>query len=702
MKLKVYIFALASFIINPFILHSQYNFNVKRTISETNHLLYYASYSSDGEYILTAGSDNSIIIWKAESGIIYRTLTDLKKRPNAALILVNKGQVLAGGEDNKVSVWDLGTMKIVQEYQGHQGSVKSLCVSPDEKYMATGSADKIIRVWDLENKSLIYELKGHKKDVNVVSFSLNGEILASGGADKTLILWNMKNGNMIASLAAHKNWIRDVAFSPDGKVIASCGDDNVINIWTLPQLNKVTTLVGHKDWVQSIDFSPDGKNLISGGHDQFIILWDINTGKPLYISEKQEQIILSIDISPVKPDFISASLLSDKLNTWAISGLNAEQWETNLQKLIPVITTEDKKETFINITEQAKNEIIKSTEKKIPVPVIEIYSPLITQDKFTCDKNEILIVGKTYDPEGINVLIINKEIIQLPENGVFQLYLSLVKGENPVNILAINNKGVTNEKTFYINSISTALSLEEISQPDIQRGVYYALLIGVNEYHDIDISDLDNPIKDVEKLYETLYSKYLFEKENIIVLKNPTHAEMIIALDNLGKNLTINDNLLIFYAGHGYWDEKGKVGYWFPSDASRNNTVNWFRNSTLRDFIGSIQTRHTLLVADACFSGAIFKTRAAFSDIPQGIEKLYELPSRKAMTSGILQEVPDKSVFLEYLIRRLKENQEKFLTSELLFSSFKTAVMNNSVNVPQYGIIQNVGDEGGDFIFIRR
>jgi hypothetical protein len=101
----------------------------------------------------------------------------------------------------------------------------------------------------------------------------------------------------------------------------------------------------------------------------------------------------------------------------------------------------------------------------------------------------------------------------------------------------------------------------------------------------------------------------------------------------------MKDNLLIFYAGHGFWDDKGKVGYWFPSDASRNNTVNWFRNSTLRDFIGSIQTRHTILIADSCFSGAIFKTRIAFSDAPQGIEKLYELPSRKAMTSGILQEV---------------------------------------------------------------
>ena len=72
------------------------------------------------------------------------------------------------------------------------------------------------------------------------------------------------------------------------------------------------------------------------------------------------------------------------------------------------------------------------------------------------------------------------------------------------------------------------------------------------------------------------------------------------------------------------------------------------------------------------------------------------------MTSGALKEVPDESVFVKYLIRELKENQEKYLPSEILYGNFRTMVLNNSPNVPQYGTIQNVGDEGGDFIFVRK
>ena len=67
----------------------------------------------------------------------------------------------------------------------------------------------------------------------------------------------------------------------------------------------------------------------------------------------------------------------------------------------------------------------------------------------------------------------------------------------------------------------------------------------------------------------------------------------------------------------------------------------------------------------------------------------------------MLNEVPDKSVFFEYFIKRLEQNDQKYTPSLELFSSFRIAVMNNSENVPQYGTIQKTGDEGGDFIFVK-
>lgn len=65
-------------------------------------------------------------------------------------------------------------------------------------------------------------------------------------------------------------------------------------------------------------------------------------------------------------------------------------------------------------------------------------------------------------------------------------------------------------------------------------------------------------------------------------------------------------------------------------------------------------------------------------------------------------QVPDRSVFFDYLMKRLQQNDERYVTSQALFDSFKKAVINNSMIVPQDGVIADTGDEGGDFIFIKR
>lgn len=262
---------------------------------------------------------------------------------------------------------------------------------------------------------------------------------------------------------------------------------------------------------------------------------------------------------------------------------------------------------------------------------------------------------------------------------------------------------------IYLNSEgATATEMEDTETAGIlhekvaAKSVFYGLIIGVNNYSDPAISSLDNPISDAQQLYDILTSEYLFEKDNIQFLKDPKRNDIIYSLDYLSRRVTPDDNLLIFYAGHGWWDDAAKVGYWLPSDARKISKAEWFRNSTLVDYLREVNTRHTLLITDACFGGSIFKTRKAFDDDSRAMEILNEFPSRKAMTSGSLSEVPDESPFTKYLLERLKKNKNKYLSSEQLFSSLRLAVINNSNGIPQFGEIQNVGDQGGDFIFIRK
>jgi hypothetical protein len=258
-----------------------------------------------------------------------------------------------------------------------------------------------------------------------------------------------------------------------------------------------------------------------------------------------------------------------------------------------------------------------------------------------------------------------------------------------------------NDIKIEILSSGDTLSKSIVVEYSLYAARNYALLLGNQKYDDPEILELEEPVKDATEMYNILTNEYNFDPENVILLKNSTKSEIIGTLHLLRSKIAQTDNLLIFYAGHGFWDEGMGVGYWLPKDAAKNNPVNWIPNTDLTNYIEAIKTKHTLLIADACFSGGIFKTRAAFSTT-YAIEMLYNLNSRKAITSGTLTEVPDKSVFFQYLIKNLKENTDEYLSSEELFSRMRIAVINNSENVPQFGTIQNVGDEGGDFIFIKR
>lgn len=352
-------------------------------------------------------------------------------------------------------------------------------------------------------------------------------------------------------------------------------------------------------------------------------------------------------------------------------------------------------------------QIISSGKSKIRVeveitdslpPEIILLSPELPNDgKFTINNNKIDIIGEVKDHSAIRTVVINSSPVTLSDKNVFTYKASLNQGNNEFSILAVDENDNYARFKFTVDNITKpAIATEEVEI----KGEYYGLLIGVDHYSDPKFTNLDNPISDAQRLYNVLISKYNFAKENIKLIRDANYKDIIKALDELSKSISVNDNLLIFYAGHGWWDKDANIGYWLPSDASQTSKEAWFRNSTLRDYIMEIKSKHTLLITDACFGGSIFKTRSVMIEAPKAIGKLYELKSRKAMTSGTLTTVPDRSAFTHYLINRLEDNEQDYLSSEQLFSSIRIAVINNSDVIPQYGEIMQVGDEGGDFIFI--
>ncbi|MFP4489535.1 MAG: caspase domain-containing protein [Bacteroidales bacterium] len=282
------------------------------------------------------------------------------------------------------------------------------------------------------------------------------------------------------------------------------------------------------------------------------------------------------------------------------------------------------------------------------------------------------------------------------ENNFFWQKVKLNPGSNTLQIDILSDGQI--EKSYDYKLFYTA-PITSLAGESVNTGTYYALIIGINNYPAMG-ENLSNAVRDAKALYDVLADRYIFEKKNMNLLLNPKREDLYNAFDKLSSKVTENDNLLIFYAGHGLWEENSQLGYWLPSDARRESRAAWFPNSSLVDYLKAIKSKHTLLISDACFSGSILKTRNVMDEASVNIEELYRLPSRKAITSGTLTEVPDESIFIKYLLDRLEKNKNKYLPSESLYSRIRVAVENNGPTIPRTGVIQGVGDEGGDFIFI--
>ena len=59
---------------------------------------------------------------------------------------------------------------------------------------------------------------------------------------------------------------------------------------------------------------------------------------------------------------------------------------------------------------------------------------------------------------------------------------------------------------------------------------------------------------------KVLTRDYNFLEQNTFILTDPTREELLNQLDMLSGLVAANDSLLIFYAGHGFWDEKFEQG----------------------------------------------------------------------------------------------------------------------------------------------
>jgi len=421
---------------------------------------------------------------------------------------------------------------------------------------------------------------------------------------------------------------------------------------------------------------------------------NIISDRPVYIKEPQIQII-----GEVRDD---KKLVSFKINDKEYINRNSDKFNCTIDLLKGMnkieLTASDKKG---NVTRKEIN-VFSDPKLNLTPPIVKIDEPFISRGinvvELTDSKSDTLLVkGHIGDNRNIYSLMINEKIVSIIDSGKF--YIVFKNRPKSLDIKAIDSLG-------NITQLSYKVDIADLSDiPDSLRGTNHALIIAVQDYQNSKISSIQGPLADGTNLKTILSEKYDFKPENVMMLENPTRKEILDSFISLRESIKPVDNLIIFYAGHGYFDQKIKQGYWLPADADDKNSSGWISNSDIRDQINGIDGRHVLLVADACFGGAIFKSRSAFSEAPNSILKAYSTKSRKALTSGLVELVPEKSKFMSHLLAILRSNESNYLLSSSIFWEIKQQSIQENGLTPGWGVIEGTGDDdlqGGEFVFVKK
>jgi WD40 repeat protein len=760
----------------PDIVSQDFSYKEKKEFKSFGDYVMQAEYSPFRNYFAITAGDNSIEIYDKNWNKIFTHQGNPDSRgghfafsPNEKYLAYAKYK-----SDNDVAIIDLGDKKVIQVLTGHSDDINDITYSNNGNYLATCSQDNTIRVWKRENDIFVpgQVLTEHNNVVTGISFSFDNTLLASSGFDSKVVIRELKGDKFVVlqELTDFKGYINDVVFhpqkyelivatyqgpvilkksgnkffsrelpandiktnskieySPDGRYIVF-GQNTRLKIYedTGADLKEVETIYRHSDYVFGGIFSMDGKFLTSFSSDKTAVIWEVTgvepSGKSLIVS------YLGDELSSAQKEVLTSEVVNeilDKLSTNLTSPRDefettAEFTERRKQLCGSVLLELQKQiESNYNIDYDSKTGTV-----QIPVQSligynadIEIYKIrfLETEAGINIPVADAMAFKKHWDKSYINatkkiradgLCFEYSDFKLIPYNSSSRF--KVIPSENPFHLKV--NGSRNRMYGFTEANVQAPDTVINKSGKKGDQGITMALFFA-NSIYD-SFSDLINPVIDMNTIAEELRNNYGVSTE---VIENANLNEILNKLRSYAKyDYSENDNLLIFFAGHGNYDEIFHEGYVIASDSKLDDEpkITCLSHSNLRTIINNIPCNHILLVMDVCFGGTFDpviagRSRAAdiYADISdeEFISRKKKYKTRLYITSGGKEYVPDgrpghHSPFARRFIEALRNygGTDKILTvNELLLFIEKVEPQ------PCYGEFGD-NEPGSDFLLISK
>lgn len=593
--------------------------------------------------------------------------------------------LITGAITGAIDVWDLSNPAApIKNFIQHEEAITSLTFNSNGNILIASCADGTISIWDIHRGSLITTLKGHKKAVSGVSLHRSETKLASSSYDGTVKVWDLSTYQAEKTLDMKGGKVRSVAYSYDGKHLAVGMSNKTIRVLDATNYSSEYLFMGHKDVVYQVAFSYDDHYLISGSQDNTVRLWSMENGQ---VEHSFNELANFVNFS-LHPDGASLYIadMTPVMKVWDLSSLELKGSEREVVAVLdqPII--------------RGKEEIFEVNRAR---PKVALQGKFREGEVFETLEKELNIEGNLVAENKLYKLEIND--VEIPvKNYHFNYKMKLAVGKTTIKVNAIDIYNNETTKEFVVHrSIKNVTPID----PKSREGRDYALVIATDEFD--EYNNLTNPIYDARSISKSLAENYNF---TIDTLFNPTKIQVYKKLREYSKKVfSDDDQLFVFFAGHGEFDELFTEGYLVAKDSKKEDEekISFIAHSNLRTIINHIPCKHIFVTMDVCFGGT-FDQRVAQGgsqniNNDEFITTKLQYTTRQYLTSGGKEYVPDgrpghHSPFATEFIKALDSqgNTDKVLTiSEI--SQFVEHVK----PVPQTGSFGK-NEQGSDFLFINK
>lgn len=342
---------------------------------------------------------------------------------------------------------------------------------------------------------------------------------------------------------------------------------------------------------------------------------------------------------------------------------------------------------------------IERTESDKPIIAIETpYTSFENEMSIDVAGNNLYIQGKIKDASLIEAIVIdgiNASFNPSSVNPEFSAQINIAD-KDKLKMLVRDIYGNENVTTYNLNRSGALAGL------DNPMGNTWVVFIENSKY--VNFPSLEGPAKDVLAMKAALanykITKIIHEKD---MTKEAMDKFFSIKLRDYVKNNTVN-SLVIWYAGHGKY--VSPTGYWVPSDGKPDDEFSYFGINNLKAAMQSYAGKlvHTLVITDACESGATFLMAMRGGADEQKCDnfELTKAKSSQVFTSAGFELASDNSQFTKSFVSALNTNVEPCLPIEKIVKRVTAAVAAAGNQAPKFGKIKDLEDEGGTFFFIKK